>query len=473
MSAGTIIALPQLFAAMQRIEHELLLFAAFWFIIGAIDELAIDLGWIWLRLTGRAKTTKLPAEYESRPIRVSAAVMVPAWHEADVIGAMIAHTLKVWPQPNVTLYVGCYCNDPDTVAAAMAGAGGDPRLRLVIHDREGPTTKADCLNRLYAALCDDEARSDRRYSTVILHDSEDMVHPAALQLICGALATVDFVQLPVRPEPQPDSPWIAGHYSDEFTEAHAKALVVRDALGAAIPAAGVGCGFSRAALGRLAATRSAAGGVGPFEPESLTEDYELGLLVSRGGQSGRFLRVRDSFGELVATRAFFPASRDEAVRQKTRWIHGIAFQAWDRMGWSGRPIDIWMALRDRRGPLTALVLASAYLLLVIEAILGIARFGGWLETVAISPVLRLMLAISFASFVWRATWRFGFTAREYGIAEGIRSILRIPIANIIAIMAGRRALVAYVGTLRGVDARWDKTRHYDHPAAIRSDAVAR
>ena len=93
-----------------------------------------------------------------------------------------------------------------------------------------------------------------------MHDAEDMVHPAALAVMDRALAEVDFVQLPVRPEPQPASRWIAGHYSDEFTEAHAKALVVRDALGAAIPAAGVGCGFSREALASLARLRMASGG---------------------------------------------------------------------------------------------------------------------------------------------------------------------------------------------------------------------
>jgi adsorption protein B len=53
-----------------------------------------------------------------------------------------------------------------------------------------------------------------------------------------------------------------------------------------------------------------------------------------------------------------------AVRQKTRWIHGIALQSWDRMGWMGRPVDVWMALRDRRGPLVALVLGAAYALLL-------------------------------------------------------------------------------------------------------------
>jgi adsorption protein B len=292
-----------------------------------------------------------------------------------------------------------------------------------------------------------------------------MVHPAGLAVIDRALAEVDFVQLPVRPEPQPDSPWIAGHYTDEFTEAHAKTLVVRDALGTAIPAAGVGCGFRRATLARFAAMRMAEGGSGPFASECLTEDYELGVLVYRNGGSSRFLRLRDSNGELVATRAFFPATLDAAIRQKARWIHGIALQGWDRLGWSRRPLDMWMTLRDRHGPLTAAVLAAAYLLLLIELVLWAARQMGWQPPASPSPLLSTMMTISAAALVWRATWRFGFTAWEYGLAEGIRALLRLPVANLIAIFAGNRALFAYLRTLRGELVRWEKTQHTAHPAA--------
>ena len=206
-----IAGLPQLLYALQHLEHELLLFAAFWFIVGAIDELAVDVTWLWLRLTGRAEDARLPKGYELRPLEGRVAVFVPAWHEADVIEPMVAHTLKAWPQQAMTLYVGCYCNDGATVGAAMRGAGEDTRIRLVVHDREGPTTKADCLNRLYDAMRDDERRTGQAYTSVILHDAEDMVHPAALSVIDRVLAEVDFVQLPVRPEPQASSRYVAGH----------------------------------------------------------------------------------------------------------------------------------------------------------------------------------------------------------------------------------------------------------------------
>ena len=453
-------------------ERELLAFAAFWFCVGLLDELAIDFAWLGLKLTGKARTARLPVGYGAEPLSGAAAVLIPAFRESQVIGATIAHMLSVWPQRELTIYVGCYRNDPATLAAAMAAASADPRVRLVTLAAAGPTTKADCLNRLYRALAADEARQARRFASIVLHDGEDMVHPCALQAIDAALMLRDFVQLPVRPEPQEHSRWIAGHYSDEFAESHTKGLVVRGALGGALPAAGVGCGFSRAALGELAARRAAEGEAGPFAPECLTEDYELGLIMSREGRGSAFLRLRDDAGALVATRSYFPNRLDAAVRQKTRWVHGIAFQGWDRMGWSLHPVDIWMALRDRRGPLTALVLASAYVLLLLDAVLLVLHMLGKVDLPTLSPALRLMLLASFAGFVWRAGSRALFTTREYGWREGLISVLRIPVANVIAIMAGQRALAAYFRSLQDGKVVWDKTVHERHPATAALAAPA-
>lgn len=453
-------------SAIQFVQNELLIFALFWFVIGAIDETAVDLTWFWLRLTGKARTRRLPADPAQDPIDGPMAVFFPAWHEAEVIGTTIAYTRRAWSQAALRIYVGCYANDPATIEAAKAGAGGDPRVRLVVIERPGPTTKADCLNRLHAELLADERRANMRFRGVILQDAEDMVHPAALPLIVQALAEVDFVQLPVRPEPQRHSPWVAGHYCDEFAEAHAKTMMVRDALGAAIPAAGVGCGFGRDIVDALIALRRAEGENGPFAAECLTEDYELGWLIARLGGRSKFLRVRGADGELIATRAYFPPTLAEAERQKARWIHGIAFQSWDRLGWSRRPLEIWMALRDRRGPLTALVLAVAYLWFVLAAVLLVAQALGWRGGRGAEPLMTDMLRIGFAALVWRLTLRSIFTWREYGLAEALRSPIRAVIGNVIAILACSRAIAAYLRTLRGGRVEWDKTSHRGHPALV-------
>jgi adsorption protein B len=444
---------------LGRAEHELLLFAAIWFAVGSLDELGMDLLWLWLRLTGRVHTERAPAD-STAPLQGIAAVLVPAWQEAAVVGAMFSHTLKVWPQAELRIYAGCYRNDAATLAA-MVAAASDTRLRIVVHDCDGPTTKADCLNRLYAALVEDEVRGGVRARSVILHDAEDMVHPAALALLDRGLDHADFVQLPVRPEPQAGSRWIAGHYCDEFAESHGKAMVVRDWLGVGLPSAGVGCAFSRGSIDAIAARRGTAE---PFAAECLTEDYECGLLVGEIGGAARFVRVRDGEGQLVATREFFPAGLGSSVRQKTRWMHGIAFQGWDRLGWNARPLELWMRLRDRRAPLTAIVLAAAYLLLVISPVLFMAEQFGLYQSRPFDPVLKLLLIVNFGALAWRCLLRAAFTAHEYSLGEGIMAVLRMPLANVIAIMAGRRAILAYMASLYSGRVKWDHTIHLSHPA---------
>ena len=248
----------------------------------------------------------------------------------------------------------------------------------------------------------------------------------------------------------------------EFADADGKALVVREAVGAALPAAGVGCGFSRAMLRTITGPTQ----TGPFSVESLTEDYELGLRIKAAGGRARFLRVRGEDGRLVATRACFPARIDHAVRQKARWVHGIALQGWDRMGWGGSVTERWMRLRDRRGPLTALVLFAGYLLVVLGLLLTAAGAAGLVPPLRTEPLLIVVLAVNVVSFAWRAIMRAVFTGREYGFVEGVRAVLRIPVTNIIAMMAARRALGAYVGTLRGKPVRWDKTFHHALPPAL-------
>ena len=453
---------------LQLVERELLLFTLFWFIVGMVDELAIDAIWVWLRLVRGVRTGRVPGDVAQARLAAGltgrVAVFIPAWQEADVIGATIRHMLGAWREADYRIYVGCYVNDAATIGAVIASAGHDPRLRLIIHDRHGPTTKADCLNRLYAALCDDEARLGSCFHAVILQDSEDMVHPLGLGAIDRALVEVDFVQLPVHPEFPRGPQWVSGHYCDEFAELHAKAMVVRDALGQGLPAAGVGCGFRRDRLERIGHSRRRQGELGPFAAECLTEDYELGILIARDGGTSRFLRLRDPQGRLVATRSFFPAALPEAVRQKTRWIHGISLQGWERMGWSGRPFDIWMALRDRRGPLTALVLAAGYALVVVDGVLELR--GAGLSSQPLSPRLHALMALGIIGFIWRAASRAAFTTREYGWGQGVLAVLRIPVANIITIMAGRRAFVAYCRALRGIRAVWEKTEHHEHPALL-------
>lgn len=450
---------------LALIERELLLFAGIFFLIGAIDELLVDGIWGWMKLSGRIPRLQVDRrDIRARRLSGAAAVFIPAWHEDKVIQHTIAHALASWPHQDFVIYVGVYRNDMATLEAAMRAAGADRRVRLVVHNCDGPSTKADCLNRLYRALEVDEARKGVAVRMVVLHDAEDMVDPAELGLLDHAIDRADFVQLPVLPLPQGGSRWIGSHYCEEFAEAHGKTMVVRDWLATCLPAAGVGCAIERTMLQRLT-QQSTDGSDGPFSVESLTEDYELGMRVHAVGGRSRFLRVRGEDGALIATRALFPARLDEAVRQKARWVHGIALQGWDRLGWEGGLAENWMRLRDRRGPMAALVLACGYSLFILSSLLFLLSEAGLERPWQADPLLALLVLANLASFVWRALLRFAFTAREYGAGEGLWAVLRIPLANVIAIMAGRRALWAYLYSLGGGQPLWEKTRHEVHPAA--------
>lgn len=436
------------------VAREAMLFAAIGFLIGGIDDLAVDLVYLWSRIR-----RSLTPEPDRAPARDGGrfAVFIPAWDESPVIGAMLRTALARYDYADYRLYVGVYPNDPATIAAAGGVASEDMRVRIVINERPGPTTKADCLNALWLALLGDEML-EGQVRAIVLHDAEDVVHPDELGVIAAWIADYHAVQIPVLPLPDPRSPLIAGHYLDEFAETHAKNLAVRETLGAALPFAGVGCAIDRALLGRIAAAR---GGF-PFDESSLTEDYELGLTVAAMGGRTKLARNRDANGRLIAVRGYFPSALPAAVRQKARWMTGIALAGWDRTGWArkGSIGEHWMRMRDRRATLAIPVLAIAYVaLLAWGASLGIHLAAGTAMPVP-EGAMGWLLAANAVLLGWRTVMRMLFTGRAFGRAEALRSIPRIFVANLIALLAARRAIAIYLPTLRGQKPVWDKTAHH-------------
>ncbi|HEY0621886.1 glycosyl transferase family protein [Sphingomonas sp.] len=439
---------------VDAVTREAILFAAIGFLIGGIDDLAVDLVFMWTRLRGWWQPVRQRA-----PIRSGGrmAVLVPAWDEAAVIGPMLSTALARYDYADYRIYVGVYPNDPATIAAASAVAAGDDRVRLVVNPRPGGTTKADCLNAIWRALLRDEA-DEGMVRAIVLHDAEDVVHPDELGVIAAWLADHQAVQLPVLPLPDARSPLVAGHYNDEFSEAHAKTLAVREALGAALPFAGVGCAIDRALLGQIAEAR---GGL-PFDELSLTEDYELGLTVAAMGGRAKLVRSRDPGGGLVAVRAYFPRSLHAAVRQKARWMTGIALAGWDRTGWArgGAIGEHWMRMRDRRATLAIPVLAIAYLALVMWGLSLGAHLLAGTPVPAPGGALQALLAANLALLGWRIAMRMLFTARAFGAIEALLSVPRLFVANLVALLAARRAIAIYLPTLRGKRPVWDKTVHH-------------
>lgn len=438
--------------------HELALFAGVGILLSGFDDLAIDFLWIartlWRRLAVYTRHARADASMLKARAPGLVAVFVPAWREATVIGPMLETALQRWGERRFRLYVGCYANDPPTIGVVAALAARDRHIRLVINPREGGTTKADNLNTLWQALLDDEQRTGERAKCIVLHDAEDVVHSAEIDIFDALTERFDLVQLPVLPLIERGrGMWartISASYADEFSESHAKNLIVREALSAAIPSAGVGCAFSRSALARIAETHGA-----PFDEGSVTEDYELGLRIAEHGGRGVFVRLPGRQGGApVAVCAHFPDSFDAAVRQKSRWLTGIALAGWSRLGWNGGLRERWMRFRDRRAVLAALVMLCGYVSGVGCVLLDLIG-----RAPAFSPAEAFLFNLCLALLLWRLAMRCAFVSRAYGLVEGIASIPRALIANAIAIAAARRALQDYVRLARGGALRWDKTEH--------------
>ena len=443
--------------------RELALFAGVGFLVGALDELLIDLIWaartLWRRATiyrrhPRADAGRLPPPL--RPGRI--AVFVPAWDESAVIGAMLKALFARFGAGDYRVYVGCYPNDAATVGIVAALAAAEPRLRPALVSAPGPSTKADCLNHLWRALLADEAAEGKRVKAVLLHDAEDAVHPLELVVLDRLIERFALVQLPVRPLVARQGLWaklVSGHYCDEFAEGHGKLAVVREALGAALPSAGVGCGLEREALARIAGE---AGGA-PFDAGSLTEDYELGLRIGRHGrQAFVWLPAEEGKPAPVAVSAHFPESFGAAVRQKSRWIAGIAFAGWDRLGWSGGFAERWMRLRDRRAPIAALVTFAGYLAMLLWGLLGTATLAGLADAHA-SPLPGWLAAANVAMLAWRVLVRGGFAMRVYGWRWGLLVPVRLVVANFVMLFAAGLAFWRYLSILRGHPPAWGKTAH--------------
>lgn len=442
----------EILAWIDAATREVTLFAAAGFLIGGVDDLLIDLVWLVRRLVHGSDAAVLD-ELTSPAVPHRFAILVPAWDESAVIGAMLRATLARLDHPDFCILVGCYPNDSATISEVAAVAAQDSRVTLVVGDRPGPTTKADCLNTLWRAL----GRSGAPVDAIVLHDAEDVVHPAELRLFDALIDTHAAVQIPVLPLPRPESPLVAGHYIDEFAEAHGKSLVVRTALKAGLPFAGVGCAIRRDALAAIITDHGA-----PFDAGSLVEDYELGLRLAAAGHAAHFARVREhAGGAVISVREYFPSTIGAAVRQKARWMTGIALAGWDRLGW-GRMRDLgdhWMRVRDRRATLAVIVLAAGY-----AALLGWAVSATG-HALTHSPLpnpgapLATILTINLALLLWRAAWRIGFTAHNYGWREARWAPLRMIAGNLIALLAARRAAIRYAALLAGRAPQWDKTAH--------------
>jgi bacteriophage N4 adsorption protein B len=123
-----------------------------------------------------------------------------------------------------------------------------------------------------------------------------------------------------------------------------------------------------------------------------------------------------------------------------------------------------MRLRDRRAIIAAVILTSAYMAAVIAFLFSLSALLGGTEVEITTDTIETLIAINVGLLFWRAGIRAYFVTHLYGWREGLISVPRTVVGNIIAIMAARRAVVQYWRIAKGGRPVWDKTAH-KFPAA--------
>lgn len=468
--------LSALAAAYARALLGLTVLIAVLIFVSGIDDALVDANY-WLRRLGRRRKVigGTGALARSDAAQAPFAIMVPAWKEHDVIAAMIENTVRTLDYDAYAIFCGVYRNDPDTALEVDRMVLRYPRrVRRVNVPHDGPTCKADCLNQIVRRVLDEERASGVRYAGMVLHDSEDVIHPLELQLFNARVPAADLVQLPVFSLDRSWKELTAGTYIDDFAECHGKDILVRQALTGIVPGAGVATCYSRRALEAL--WRQSAGE--PFNTASLTEDYDLSFRLRRLGMSLDFAHVesavrahgvRGRTAGIIATHEYFPDRFKAAYRQRARWAIGIAFQGWQHLGWRGSAWERYFFFRDRKAMVMAPAGALAYLLVLnfaLVAAFGPAALREQLAALLSQPPLKGLLLLNLAFMCNRALQRMVFVARYYGVMQGLLSLARMPVNNVINFFAVTRAWRLFaVHVATGKKLAWDKTAHV-YPDAL-------
>jgi adsorption protein B len=428
-------------------------------VVSGIDDIFVDLMyWFnkWKYNRALPKLNDLISVDEN-----SIALIICAWKEYKVIGRTLTYALSRLKYSNYRIFVGIYPNDTKTLEVVKRIAQKNNKVVVCVNSKPGPTTKADNLNNVYSAIKRFEGDTASTFDVVLVHDSEDFIHPISLKLFNYMLMYkgLDALQIPVVPIKDNRGKFIHRTYCDAFAEVHSKDLIVRQALKVFIPFAGTGMAFRREIFSRLEKDY-----VHVFNNANLTEDYELGLRLNKLGYNTAYVNMltdTSNANTRIATGEYFPNNFWAAVRQRSRWNAGICFQNWKMHKWTGNLRTKYFLMRDRKTifsnfmVLLSNIVFALFLLFLMGYAVGIDYFN---QAVPDDSPLWIFLWICFFLMIWRLLHRFIFTYNWYGLRYAFFSLIRINFDNLINFFATFRAIKVFIGMKDKVV--WEATEHY-------------
>jgi adsorption protein B len=166
----------------------------------------------------------------------------------------------------------------------------------------------------------------------------------------------------------------------------------------------------------------------------------------------------------MATREFFPRTFRWAVKQRTRWVTGIALQSWARHGWSGGFKQAYWLWRDRKG----LIGNPVSLLANLTCLYGVATWliarslgvpwglGAELVEQNLVPLLSANLTLQLIHL----SARMACVARIYGVPFAMGAPLRTVYGNLLNSVSSVCAIYTFVAArLYRRPLVWVKTEH--------------
>jgi len=430
-------------------------------LLSSLDDLTPLLICVYHRLIKRTPAPPFTlGEFLRQERRI--AIFVPCWKEAGVIENMVRHNLAAIRYRNFDFFLGVYPNDEATVAVVDHLACSLANVHVAACPHPGPTSKADCLNWIYQRMLLFEEEHGVYFDTVLMHDAEDLIHPDALSIINRERRQYAMVQVPVLPLPTPFYEFTHGVYCDEFSEFQMIDMPARQFSGSFIPSSGVGTGFAREILDKLAEERENR----VFDAASLTEDYEIGVYLHNAGYAQFFAPLKRGDKGFMATREFFPRKLRSAIRQRTRWVTGIALQCWERNGWRGSWRSRYWFWRDRKGlfanPLSLLT-NVLFILGLVDLFASAAQHRPWRFAVT-NPAIVSLCWITFLLQCFRVGLRMLCVSEIFGISFAFGVPLRCFHGNFINCWASFGAMGRYLhAKIHGRPLVWLKTTH-DYPS---------
>ncbi|PSP80114.1 hypothetical protein BRC81_02675 [Halobacteriales archaeon QS_1_68_20] len=385
-------------------------------------------------------------------------VLLPAYREEEVIEHSIASVNAAdYPQDKLTVSVLVEPDDDETRAGLRRIEDDlDFETITVPESYPGDANKPRALNYGFEQTDGD---------VVSITDAEDVVHPQLYRRVAGRLDEgYDYVQGRLDMVNEDDG-WMNTLFRAEYGYWYMVNTWAKYYRGYPIPLGGTTCFFPRELLETMSDRRLEKygdpwddadwewirgrdmEGYRPWDPQNVTEDFELGLFLWQEGYDARYVKTTPTDEES-------PLSLDPWVKQRTRWKKGKIYTF---VQYAKHPPE---SLREKVHIYTQSAvphLGPVNLAAVVVILLGANLLGYPLHPVTktallLGFVLAAIIVALYSYGYWTVSDRDGWTRLRRAATVG----LTLPVYWLMQWLADLRALKqAYTGELH-----WAKTTHF-------------